>query len=84
MPSRSFVRPYNALVAVRRTRSFHASVTFDPDTEVDAVWSYDGVPPLSIEDGVPTDRMLDLGTGRSVAADWPIVRQGLAYGIGWS
>ncbi|WP_328328568.1 hypothetical protein OHA70_03855 [Kribbella sp. NBC_00382] len=84
MPSRSFVRPYNALVAVRRTRSFHASVTFDPDTDVGAVWSYDGVPPLSIEDGVPTDRMLDLGTGRSVAADWPIVRQGLAYGIGWS
>jgi hypothetical protein len=84
MPSHEFIRPYNALVAVRRTRSFHASVSFDPEAEVDAVWRYDGVPPLSIEDGVPTDSLLDLGNGRTIAADWPTVRQGLAYGIGWS
>ncbi|TDW66197.1 hypothetical protein [Kribbella pratensis] len=84
MPSRAFIRPYNVVVAVRRTRSFHASVRFDPDVEVGDIWRYDGVPPPSIDDGVPTAGQLELDAGRAVTGAWPIVRQGLAYGIGWS
>jgi len=84
MPSRAFIRPYNVLIPVRRTRAFHASVKFAPEIDVGAVWCYDGVPPPLIEDGVPTPRPIPLGPERSVTGDWPIVRQGLAYGIGWS
>ncbi|MEU4191404.1 hypothetical protein AB0E69_05875 [Kribbella sp. NPDC026611] len=84
MPSRDFIRPYNIVIAVRRTRSFHASVTFGPDIDVDKVWRYDGVPPPTVDDGAPAGGLLEPTPGRTVRADWPIVRQGLAYGLGWS
>ncbi|MFC5262305.1 hypothetical protein ACFPJ1_09290 [Kribbella qitaiheensis] len=84
MPSRAFIRPYNVVTPVRRTRAFHATVKFAPEIEVSTVWGYDGVPPPLIEDGVPTPRLIALGPERSVTGEWPIVRQGLAYGIGWS
>ncbi|GAA1612982.1 MULTISPECIES: hypothetical protein [Kribbella] len=84
MPSREFIRPYNALVPVRRTRSFRATVRFEDGDEAARVWRYDGVPPPVIEDGQPTDQELAFDDDNAVVADWPNVRQGLAYGIGWA
>ncbi|RZT17514.1 hypothetical protein EV649_5061 [Kribbella sp. VKM Ac-2569] len=84
MPSRNFIRPYNALAPVRRTRSFRASVRFEDDTEVKRVWRYDGVPPPVIEDRQPTAHSLTPDDDHIVVADWPNIRQGLAYGIAWA
>ncbi|WP_343973826.1 hypothetical protein [Kribbella koreensis] len=84
IPAEHF-RPYNVLVPIRRTRSFHATVSFDSDVDVDKVWTYNGVLPPLIEDGAPVDpRSVAADHGKFVAAEWPTVRQGLAYGIGWS
>ncbi|TDD60681.1 hypothetical protein E1263_10420 [Kribbella antibiotica] len=84
MPTRGSIRPYNALVAVRRTRSFQATVQFEDDDESRHVWRYDGVPPPVIEDAQPTAHHLTPNGDHIVVADWPDVRQGLAYGIGWA
>ncbi|WP_327635308.1 hypothetical protein OHB24_35670 [Kribbella sp. NBC_00482] len=83
MPSRDFIRPYNALAPVRRTRSFRASVRFEDGAQAGHVWRYDGVPPPVIEDRQPTGHSLTPNDDHCVAADWPNIRQGLAYGIGW-
>jgi hypothetical protein len=84
MPSRDFIRKYNALMPVRRTRSFRASVRFENSDEAVNLWRYDGVPQTVIEDGQPTARRLTLDDDNTVTADWPNVERGLAYGIGWS
>ena len=84
MPSRAFVKPYNAFVPVRRTRSFSAVVHLPTDGSVTGAWRLDGVPPTAMEDGVPIGDSFDLPTTEPLAAEWTTVRRGLGYGIGWA
>lgn len=84
MPSQAFIRPYNVLVPVRRTRSFRATVRFEEGAEAGSVWRYDGVPAPALDDGLRTPNELKADENGLMSADWPDVRQGLAYGIGWS
>jgi hypothetical protein len=84
MPSRAFVKPYNAFVPVRRTRSFAAVVHLPTDGSVTGAWRLDGVPPAAMEDGVPIGDSFDLPASEPLAAEWTTVRRGLGYGIGWS
>ncbi len=84
LPSRAYVRPYNAFVPVRRTRSFRSEVCFGPGSGITGAWRVDGLPPLAMDDGVPVGEMFDLEAGSPLVAEWSTVRRGLAYGIGWS
>lgn len=83
VPSRDFIKPYNAFVPVRRTRHFSAEVHLGDQHPVASAWCYDGVPPPAMEDGVPLPPLLDTATP-VLHASWPTVRRGLAYGIGWA
>lgn len=83
MPSRSFIKPYNAFVPVRRTRSFAAQVYAAPG-QLTRAWRVDGVPPPALEDGVPVGELFDLDRPGPLAAEWDTVRRGLGYGIGWT
>lgn len=83
-PSLAYIRPYNVIVPLRETKSFLASVTLGEGTSVTQAWRYDGVPPAAIDDAIPTGRMLRLARDSPVTIEWPSVRRGFAYGIGWS
>lgn len=84
LPSRVYVRPFNAFVPVRRTRSFRSEVRYDDSTGLRAAWRFDGIPPMAMDDAVPIGQHLDLSSGAPLVAEWRTVRRGLAYGIGWS
>lgn len=83
LPSRVYVRPFNAFVPVRRTRSFRSEVRYDESTGLTGAWRFDGIPPMAMDDAVPIGEHLALD-GTPLVAEWKTVRRGLAYGIGWS
>jgi len=84
LPSRAYVRPFNAFVPVRRTRSFRSEVRFGPDSGLTGAWRIDGVPPMAMDDAVPIGNTFELHHGQPLVAEWKTVRRGLAYGIGWA
>lgn len=84
LPSRAYVRPFNAFVPVRRTRSFRAEVHYGPSTGLTSAWLINGVPPVAMDDAVPLGEQLDLTSGEPLVAEWTTVRRGLGYGIGWT
>lgn len=83
LPGAQYVRPYNALVALRSTRRFTAWLHLSEQDRVAAAWRYDGVPAAIMEDQTQLGPSLDVGVNGPVVADWPLIRSGLAYGIGW-
>ncbi len=84
LPSPSYVRPFNAFVPVRRTRSFRAEVRYSADSGITDAWRIDGLPPMAMDDAVPIGEHFDLSTGQPLVAEWRTVRRGLGYGIGWT
>jgi hypothetical protein len=83
MPSRHYMRPYSVMVPFRTTRRFSTEVHLGEPRAAAKAWRLTGVPPVMLEDAIPTSDVYDLTQSSVVRADFPTVTTGLAHGIQW-
>jgi hypothetical protein len=83
VPDRELIRPYYALIALRRTRRFSAELRFAAPASVALAWRLDGVPQSVLDDATPTRSLLALDEAGIVRVRFEQVVQGLCYGVQW-
>jgi hypothetical protein len=84
MPSREYIRPYSVMVPFRTTRRFSTEVHLGDPPLASQAWRLNAVPPVMLDDAIPTSDTYDLEQGSVIRADFPTVITGLAHGIQWS
>lgn len=83
LPSISYMRPYNVLVPLRRHEHFKCVVDFGEDTEVEAAWVLNGLPPAAAEDDQWLGAVVDPRQQHVVEHDFFKVQAGCVYGLRW-
>lgn len=83
VPDRDRLRPFYTLIPLRRTRHFSAELRFAGPEAVAQIWRLDGVPQAVLDDGRPTNRLLQLDEAGVVRVRFEQCLQGLCYGVQW-